>query len=99
MGFRLQDWIDNYGPRDLIHTYATDTDDPTEQPRWGRIGKQRIVDEGPLPPFPNMAGRQNWQAGRPAKYNMETFDEELVKHTNAAMDKAKKAGIRFRARF
>src|SRR5690349_4355697 len=43
-----QDWIDKYGPRDLIHAYATDTDDPTEQPRWGRIGKQHVVDEGPL---------------------------------------------------
>ena len=43
-----QDWIDKYGPRDLIHTYATDVDDPTVQPRWGKIGKQRIVDEGPL---------------------------------------------------
>jgi hypothetical protein len=30
------------------------TDDPTEQPRWGRVGKQKIVDEGPLAPFPNM---------------------------------------------
>jgi arylsulfatase A-like enzyme len=45
-----QDWIDKYGPRDLIHSYATDVDDPTVQPRWGKIGKQRIVDEGPLAP-------------------------------------------------
>ena len=70
-----QDWIDKYGPRDLIHSYATDVDDPTVQPRWGKVGKQRIVDEGPLAPFPNMAGRQNWQEGRKAKYDMETFDE------------------------
>jgi Sulfatase len=61
-----QDWIDKYGPRDLIHSYATDVDDPTVQPRWGKIGKQRIVDEGPLAPFPDMAGRQNWQEGRKA---------------------------------
>jgi arylsulfatase len=27
---------------------ATDKDDPTEQPRWGRIGKQTIEDSGPL---------------------------------------------------
>jgi arylsulfatase len=25
-----------------------DQDDPTEQPRWGRVGKQRIEDTGPL---------------------------------------------------
>jgi arylsulfatase A-like enzyme len=90
-----QDWIDKYGPRSLIHSYATDVDDPTVQPRWGKIGKQRIVDEGPLAPFPNMAGLQNWQQGRPAKYNMETFDEVLVDASNGFMDKAKRDGKPF----
>ena len=37
---------DKVGPRNLVHCWATDTDDPTEQPRWGKVGKQRIVDEG-----------------------------------------------------
>jgi arylsulfatase A-like enzyme len=32
----------------VIHSWATDTDDPTEEPRWGRVGKQRIEDTGPL---------------------------------------------------
>ena len=90
-----QDWIDKYGPRSLIHAYATDVDDPTVQPRWGKVGKQRIVDEGPLAPFPNMAGRQNWQAGAKAKYDMETFDEVLVKASIDFMDKAKKDGKPF----
>src|SRR4051794_30236769 len=40
------------GPRNMVHSFATDVDDATEQPRWGRIGRQRIVDEGPLPPRP-----------------------------------------------
>jgi arylsulfatase A-like enzyme len=90
-----QDWIDKYGPRNLVHSYATDTDDAAVQPRWGKVGKQRIIDEGPLAPFPNMAGRQRWQAGRPAKYNMETFDEVLVEHSNGFMDKAKRDGKPF----
>jgi arylsulfatase A-like enzyme len=90
-----QDWIDKYGPRDLIHSWATDMDDPTVQPRWGKVGKQQIEDEGPLPPFPNMAGRQTWRESRPAKYNMETFDEVLVQSSNAFMDKAKKDGKPF----
>jgi arylsulfatase A-like enzyme len=90
-----QDWIDKYGPRDLIHAYATDTDDPTVEPRWGKVGKQKIVDEGPLAPFPNMEGRQNWQEGRKAKYDMETFDDVLVKASNDFMDKAKKDGKPF----
>ena len=90
-----QDWWDKYGPRDLIHTWATDKDDPTEMPRWGKVGKQRIEDEGPLAPFPDMAGRQNWQEGRKAKYNMETFDQVLVEHSKGFMDKAKKDGRPF----
>jgi arylsulfatase A-like enzyme len=90
-----QDWIDKYGPRDLIHAWATDVDDPTEMPRWGRVGKQKIVDEGPLAPFPDMKGRQNWQEGRKAKYDMETFDEVLVKSSEAFMDNAKKDGKPF----
>ncbi len=90
-----QDWIDKTGPRNVTHCWATDTDDATVQPRWGPIGKQKIVDEGPLPPFPNMAGRQNWQQGRPAKYDMETFDEVLVQNTNRFMDQAKKDGKPF----
>jgi arylsulfatase len=38
------------GPRNMLHTWATDKDDPTEQPRWGKIGKQRIEDAGELCP-------------------------------------------------
>jgi arylsulfatase len=70
-------------------------DDPTEMPRWGKVGKQRIVDEGPLAPFPDMAGRQRWQEGRKAKFDMETFDEVLVKTSEDFMDKAKQAGKPF----
>ncbi len=85
-----------YGPRQLVHCWATDTDDPTVMPRWGKVGKQRIVDEGPLRPFKNMAGRQHWQEGPPdSKYDMETFDEVLVGHSKRFMDEAKKAGKPF----
>ena len=90
-----QDWIDKTGPRNLTHCWATDTDDPTDMPRWGKVGKQKIVDEGPLAPFPNMTDMQNWQKGRPAKYDMETFDDVLVQNTNGFMDKAKKDGKPF----
>ena len=37
-----------YGPRGVLHTWATDEDDPSEDPRWGRVGRQRIEDTGPL---------------------------------------------------
>ena len=73
-----QDWIDKTGPRNLTHCWASDTSDSTVMPRWGVVGKQKVVDEGPLAPFPNMAGLQNWQGGNKAKYDMESFDEVLV---------------------
>jgi len=38
------------GPRHIVHSWATTADDPTVQPRWGKIGKQRIEDAGELCP-------------------------------------------------
>jgi len=38
------------GPRNMVHSWATNVDDPTEQPRCGKIGRQRIEDAGPMCP-------------------------------------------------
>ncbi|OPY68991.1 MAG: Arylsulfatase precursor [Syntrophorhabdaceae bacterium PtaU1.Bin034] len=38
----------NYGPRGVLRSWATENDDPTEEPRWGRVGKQKVEDTGPL---------------------------------------------------
>src|SRR5262245_44816117 len=76
-----------YGPRNVLHCYATNVDDPTEQPRWGKIGKQKIEDDGPLPPHPGDDPK--------AKFNMETVDDEFLKSDFAFMDKAKKEGKPF----
>jgi arylsulfatase len=37
-----------FGPRGVLHTFATDTDDQTVDPRFGKVGKQTIDDTGPL---------------------------------------------------
>src|SRR5271167_3706927 len=37
-----------YGPRGVLHCTATEVDDPTVDPKWGRVGKQKIEDTGPL---------------------------------------------------
>jgi arylsulfatase len=37
-----------FGPRGVLRCVATDVDDPTEDPRFGRVGKQKIEDTGPL---------------------------------------------------
>ena len=41
---------DKVGPRNMLHCWATDTDDPTVDPRWGKVGKQKIEDCGTLYP-------------------------------------------------
>jgi len=73
------------GPRNLVHSWATDKDDPTVMPRWGKVGKQKIEDAGPLPPHP-MEG---------IKYNMETVDASIRDFAINFMDKAKKDGKPF----
>ncbi|MGZ5875845.1 MAG: arylsulfatase [Bradyrhizobium sp.] len=45
-----QNLLNVVGPRNMVHSWATDKDDPTEMPRWGKIGMQKIEDAGPLYP-------------------------------------------------
>jgi arylsulfatase A-like enzyme len=92
-----QNYYNQYGPRSLVHCYATDTDDATVMPRWGKVGKQRIVDEGPLPPFADMSNVPNMHdlPFLKAKYDMTTFDGVLVDNSKRFMDQAKQAGKPF----
>jgi arylsulfatase len=91
-----QAFRDKYGPRSLVHCWATNKEDDTDMPRWGKVGKQKIMDEGPLAPFANMSNVPNMHDITPkAKYNMTTFDEDLVKSSCAFMDKAKQDGKPF----
>jgi arylsulfatase A-like enzyme len=71
--------LNKVGPRNLVHSVASDVDDPTVDPRWGKVGKQKIDDEGPLPPhpMPNI------------KYNMETVDEVIRDKALEFIDKAR----------
>jgi arylsulfatase A-like enzyme len=80
-----QNLLNVVGPRNLIHSWATDVDDPTEMPRWGKIGKQKIEDEGPLPPHPTNG----------IKYNMETVDDTIRDLSIKFMDKSKADGKPF----
>jgi arylsulfatase len=80
-----QNLLNVVGPRNMVHSWATDVDDPTEMPRWGKIGKQKIQDEGPLPPHP-IDG---------IKYNMETVGDTIRDLSIKFMDKAKADGKPF----
>jgi arylsulfatase A-like enzyme len=73
-----KDLLDKVGPRNVVHCVATNTDDPTVQPRWGKVGKQKITDEGPLPPHPTKG----------VKLNMETVDGVILEHTINFMKKS-----------
>jgi arylsulfatase A-like enzyme len=41
-------FLAEFGPRGVLHCVATEKDDTTTDPRWGRVGKQTIKDTGPL---------------------------------------------------
>jgi len=83
-------------PRGVIHAWATNKDDPTEQPRWGRIGKQKIEDTGPLTKkrmetidddivaaAKDFIGRQS-KAGKPFFCWVNTTHMHLRTHTKPA---------------
>ncbi|WP_372720083.1 arylsulfatase [Novipirellula sp.] len=73
-----KDLLDQIGPRNLVHSWASDVDDPTVQPRWGKIGKQKIEDKGPLPPHPTDG----------ITHNMEDIDDHILELTSNFMEKA-----------
>jgi len=45
-----QDLRNRVGPRNLLHSWAISVDDATVDPRWGKVGKQKIQDAGELCP-------------------------------------------------
>jgi arylsulfatase A-like enzyme len=47
-GQKHPEYTKKYGPRGVLHAWATDKDDPTTDPVFGRVGKQRIEDTGKL---------------------------------------------------
>ena len=84
---KVPGFLTNFGPREIIDSKATDVDDATTDPRWGRVGKQTIRNGGPLPPHPDMDDK--------AQVNMESIDEELVKRSTDFMERTVKSGKPF----
>jgi arylsulfatase A-like enzyme len=80
-------FLERFGPRNILEAKATNVDNPSTDPRWGKVGKQTIADGGPLPPHPNMDAK--------AKTNMEDIDAELVRRSVDFMDRSVKAGKPF----
>jgi arylsulfatase len=47
-GQKNPEYRKTFGPRGVLHAWATDKDDSTEDVKFGRVGKQKIEDTGPL---------------------------------------------------
>jgi arylsulfatase A-like enzyme len=41
-------YLEKFGPRGALHAWATDVDDATTDPKFGRVGRQKIEDTGKL---------------------------------------------------
>ncbi len=72
-GQRDPEYTKKFGPRGVFHAWASDEDDPTEDPVFGKVGKQKFKNTGML-----------------TRERMQTFDEEVLGHTLAWLDKAGK---------
>ena len=44
----VESYEKKFGTRGVIHAFATDKDDATVDPRFGKVGKQTVKDTGPL---------------------------------------------------
>jgi arylsulfatase len=76
-----------FGPRNIVESKASNTNDSTVHPRWGQVGMQTIADGGPLPPHPGMDAN--------ARVSMEDVEEELVRRSLDFMERSVKAGEPF----
>jgi len=47
-GQKNSEYTKKFGPREVLYTWATNVDDPTEDPVFGRVGRQKIEKKGPL---------------------------------------------------
>ena len=47
-GQKIPAYLEKMGPRGVLHAWATNVDDPSVDPKFGRVGKQKIENTGPL---------------------------------------------------
>jgi len=47
-GQKNPEYLKKYGPRGVLHAWATDVDDPADDPIFGRMGKQKVENTGML---------------------------------------------------
>jgi arylsulfatase A-like enzyme len=47
-GQKDAEYLKRMGPRGVLHAWANTSDDSTEDPKFGRVGKQKVENTGPL---------------------------------------------------
>ena len=47
-GQKNPEYLKRMGPRGVLHAWATNVDDPATDPKFGRMGKQKVENTGPL---------------------------------------------------
>ena len=45
---KMPEFKEHFGPRGVMHCWATNVDDNTVDPQWGKVGAQKITNTGPL---------------------------------------------------
>ena len=82
-----------FGPRGVMHSWATDKDDPTEEPRWGKVGKQKMTTPARSPKSawkpattillrrPRSSSSSQNDAGKPFFVWLNTTHMHLYTHT------------------
>ena len=90
---------DQVAPAQLVHCWATDTDDQTVEPRWGKSRQAEDRRRGTAGAWSEHGSHDLWRRRTErtgaAKYDMTTFDEVLVQHSIDFMKKAKADGKPF----
>ena len=45
---KMPEFKEHFGPRGVMHCWATNVEDNTVDPQWGKVGAQKITNTGPL---------------------------------------------------
>jgi len=89
-------FYETFGPRGVIHSWATGEDDPMVMRRWGKVGRQKIEDTGPLnrkrmetcdDEFVSAAKdfiKRQHEAGKPFFVWLNTTHMHIFTHTKAS---------------
>ena len=87
-GYPAAPFYEKFGPREIIDCVSTNINDPREDPRWGKVGKQKINVMGPLAPWPEDMPANKERGIPKSQWNMTNYDEVVTQRTVDFLKKA-----------